>query len=40
MIRDAVRKHNKAAIMVTHDTRILDLTDTVYRLDNCGLTRD
>ncbi len=34
MIKKAVVKHKKAAIMVTHDERILDLVDAVYRLDN------
>lgn len=32
MIRKEVRLRGKAAIMVTHDTRILDLTDKVYHL--------
>lgn len=34
LIRDEVKKYNKAAIMVTHDERVLDLVDTVYHLDN------
>lgn len=34
MIRDEVKKHAKAAIMVTHDERVLDLADRVYRLDD------
>lgn len=33
MIREEVKKHNKAAIMVTHDERVLDLADRVYRLE-------
>ena len=33
MIKKEVVKHNKAAIMVTHDERVLDLVDAVYRLD-------
>ena len=33
MIRIEVKKHEKAAIMVTHDERVLDLVDRVYRLD-------
>ncbi len=33
MIRREVKKREKAAIMVTHDTRILDLADKVYRLN-------
>lgn len=40
MIRNGVKKRNKAAVMVTHDTRILDLTDRIYRIENgqlvCG----
>jgi putative ABC transport system ATP-binding protein len=39
MIKKEVVKHNKAAIMVTHDERVLDLVDTVYRLDNGLLQR-
>ncbi|MGB4658892.1 MAG: ABC transporter ATP-binding protein [Mobilitalea sp.] len=34
MIKKEVIKHNKAAIMVTHDERVLDLVDVVYRLEN------
>ncbi|MBR0145629.1 MAG: ABC transporter ATP-binding protein [Eubacterium sp.] len=34
MIRDAVKKRGKAAIIVTHDERILDLMDRIYRLEN------
>ena len=37
MIRSEVKKRKKAAVMVTHDTRILDLTDKIYRIDNCKL---
>ena len=33
MIRMEVKKHEKAAVMVTHDERILDLVDRVYRLE-------
>lgn len=40
MIQKEVRKHNKAAIMVTHDERILDIVDSVYRLDKGMLVRD
>ncbi len=39
MIQKEVRKHNKAAIMVTHDERVLDLVDTVYHLENGTLNR-
>ncbi|MCM1308009.1 MAG: ABC transporter ATP-binding protein [Butyrivibrio sp.] len=38
MIRMEVKKHDKGAVMVTHDERVLDLTDRVYRLDNGKLT--
>lgn len=33
MIRMEVKKHGKAAVMVTHDERVLDLVDRVYRLE-------
>ncbi|MBD5138231.1 MAG: ABC transporter ATP-binding protein [Ruminococcus sp.] len=33
MIRTEVKKREKAAVMVTHDERILDLVDRVYRLE-------
>lgn len=33
MIRQEVKRNNTAAIMVTHDERILDLVDSVYRLE-------
>jgi putative ABC transport system ATP-binding protein len=34
MIKKEVVKHNKAAIMVTHDERVLDLVDAVYHLED------
>lgn len=34
MIRKVVKKQNRAAIMVTHDERILDLVDVIYRIEN------
>lgn len=40
MIRDEVKRHNKAAVMVTHDERVLDLVDVIYRLDKGVLVRD
>ena len=40
MIKKEVKKHNKAAVMVTHDERILDLVDAVYRLDKGTLKLD
>jgi putative ABC transport system ATP-binding protein len=39
MIKKEVVKHNKAAIMVTHDERVLDLVDAVYHLENGELLR-
>lgn len=39
LIKKEVKKHNKAAIMVTHDERVLDLVDVVYRLENAGLKK-
>ena len=38
MIRMEVKKRNKAAVMVTHDERVLDLVDLVYRLESGMLT--
>lgn len=38
MIKDEIKKYNKAALMVTHDERILDLVDTIYRIENGNLT--
>lgn len=34
MIRNQVKRYKKAAIIVTHDARILDLVDAVYSLEN------
>lgn len=39
LIKKEVKKHNKAAIMVTHDERVLDLVDVVYRLENGELKK-
>ena len=39
MIRREVKRRNKAAIMVTHDERVLSLVDTVYYLDNGELKK-
>ncbi|WP_300382145.1 ABC transporter ATP-binding protein [Clostridium sp.] len=38
MIRDEIKKYNKAALMVTHDERVLDLVDTIYRIENGNIT--
>lgn len=40
MIRHQVKKEQKAAVMVTHDERVLDLVDRVYRLENNKLIPD
>lgn len=37
-IRDEIKKYSKAALMVTHDERVLDLVDTIYRIENGNLT--
>ncbi len=34
LIRDQAKKRGKAALMVTHDERVLDLTDRVLRLED------
>ncbi len=39
LIKKEVKKHNKAAVMVTHDERVLDLVDVVYRLENSQLKK-
>jgi putative ABC transport system ATP-binding protein len=39
LIKKEVKKHNKAAIMVTHDERVLDLVDVIYRLENGELKK-
>lgn len=39
MIKKEVIKHKKAAVMVTHDERVLDLVDVVYRIDNGELKK-
>lgn len=39
LIKKEVKKHNKAAIMVTHDERVLDLVDVIYKLENKNLVK-
>ncbi|WP_125981889.1 ABC transporter ATP-binding protein [Loigolactobacillus iwatensis] len=34
MLRDEVHANQKAAVMVTHDERVLDLVDTVYQIED------
>lgn len=38
MIRDIVKQNNKAAIVVTHDTRLLEYFDKVYYMEDGYLT--
>lgn len=38
MMRQEVKKYKKAAVMVTHDERILNLVDKVYCLEDGALT--
>lgn len=38
MIRNQVKKQKRAAIMVTHDERVLDLVDSIYRIENGEIT--
>ena len=38
MIKDEIKKYNTAALMVTHDERVLDLVDTIYRIENGNIT--
>ncbi len=40
MIADEVHARGKAAIMVTHDQRVLDLADTVYRMEDGKLVKE
>ncbi len=40
MIKQEVKRRNTAAIMVTHDERILDLVDSVYRLEQGKLLQN
>jgi putative ABC transport system ATP-binding protein len=40
MIKQEVKKKNTAAVMVTHDERILDLVDCIYRLENGKLVKE
>lgn len=40
MIKNQVKKREKAAVMVTHDERILDLVDDIYRMENGILVKD
>ena len=38
MIKDEIKKYNKTALMITHGERILDLVDTIYRIENGNIT--
>ncbi len=37
-IQAETKRYNKSAVMVTHDERVLDLVDTVYKIENGVLT--
>jgi len=39
MIKEEVKRKNTAAVMVTHDERILDLVDSIYRLEQGNLLK-
>lgn len=39
MIQKEVKKRQKAAVMVTHDERVLDLVDTIYHMEDGKLVR-
>ena len=39
LIADEVKKRNKAAVMVTHDERVLDLVDSIYYLEEGKLVK-
>ena len=39
MIAMEAHKRHKAAVMVTHDQRVLDLADAVYRMEDGRLVR-
>ncbi|WP_373852503.1 hypothetical protein [Listeria fleischmannii] len=40
LLRKEVEGTERAAIMVTHDERMLDLCDHVYRMEDGRLTKD
>ncbi|MGM9943326.1 MAG: ABC transporter ATP-binding protein [Lysinibacillus sp.] len=40
LIRKEVKERNKAAVMVTHDERMLEFCDKVYRMEDGVLTQD
>lgn len=39
MIRMEAHRRNRAAVMVTHDERVLDLADCIYRMEDGKLTK-
>lgn len=39
LIKSETKKHKKAAVIVTHDERILDLVDSIYHIENGMLRR-
>jgi putative ABC transport system ATP-binding protein len=40
LLRAVVRSEGITALVATHDTKLIDLADTVLRLDDGRLTRD
>ena len=40
LIRKEVKERNKAAVMVTHDERMLEFCDKVYRMEDGVLTQE
>lgn len=40
LIAKEVKSRNKAAIMVTHDERMLEYCDTVYRMEDGCLRKE
>lgn len=40
LLRDQARNHNTCIIMVTHDERLIDHVDAVYRMEDGELSRD
>ncbi len=38
LIAQEVKSRQKAAIMITHDERMLEYCDKIYRMHDCGLS--
>lgn len=39
IIQQTVHQENKAAVMVTHDERVLDLVDTIWEIEDGKLKK-